>query len=1241
MGRGAVRHVSVRAPWHDNGWNGRVCLDARANSACLAIKRNAANRDDAFEAANAGKCFSELSSIPPCLAERGAFLSPRELPLTSTLDYSKYSPDHTHILPQVVPIPAYGGTLTPFRWMLRESAWEIAEEHGLDAEEMREPQEGQAPNLIVKTPWVQNHDNQRALLEGFGQELEEGTSLVFFYAKQTPLTDSGARQIVAVAKLTSKGPLTEYPYEGGSAAGRIRSMVWERPFQHSLRPNPKVEGAWLGGIVLPYHQLLELAKTQDLELSRFVAEVPQDGFEQFLYASEHVSHGTAITALQSVRRAIEASSTVLAGPWEDYLEWIDRELSELWTMHGIAPGLGSALSCFDENFNGTLFAHALAGSTDENADPWPVVEAIFAGEREAPEGAPKITTMQKRRFEHLKKSDPDGYALMQLLSRFELSRDQADAIFNGDHEAEEFLANPYRLFELSRNTANPIGLMTIDRSLFPTDKDRKRPPFHETLAVELDEPEDALRLRAIAVDALERAAAAGHTILSAGQLGEEVDRAPLSLKVSLDATTLEICKKDFAEEVDVTKNGDITYAQLLRYKTAGALIRAHVEERAKALTQPQIDWTPLIAQEFKGSAASEDERQARAEKLVALQKLERSRIGVLTGPAGTGKTTLLKILLNQPSVVGRDIQLLAPTGKARVRLGQQTGRPTQARTLAQFLLEHSRYSPDTGQYLVVEGGSTASVSTCVVDESSMLTEDQLAALCSVLPKTARLILVGDPQQLPPIGAGRPFVDIIAQLQDAHEGAGVAELSVSRRQDGGELVSALSLPDVQLASLFSGRALEPGEDEIIATSGTPANSDRLRFVDWETPADLREKLLEVLADELGADPSHLEPALEQSLGGTPSNGYIYFNEGAGAKAEEWQILSAHRNLASGSAELNRYLKQTVRADRLEKARNPGRGWRVIKPRGSDQITYGDKVICLRNHKRNRWSRAENQRAGYLANGEVGMVVGETGNRHLRFTNVEFASQKDDIYSFKDRDFSEEGNPFLELAYAVTVHKAQGSEFGSVILVLPANSRLLSREMLYTALTRQKNRVWVLHQGPFSHYLRLRSDFFSETDRRTTNLFGPPVMKQVEFSGEGGLRTGWLAEKLIHRTLRGDLVSSKSELIIADTLYQLEQSGQIRYSFEKPLSDPEGVTRYPDFTVEAGQETWFWEHCGLMGQSDYVKRWERKLKWYAAQGITRWSESNPSGRLIVTEDTMAGGIDSGAIHQLANRLFATSE
>ena len=340
-----------------------------------------------------------------------------------------------------------------------------------------------------------------------------------------------------------------------------------------------------------------------------------------------------------------------------------------------------------------------------------------------------------------------------------------------------------------------------------------------------------------------------------------------------------------------------------------------------------------------------------------------------------------------------------------------------------------------------------------------------------------------------------------------------------------------------------------------------------------------------------------------------------------------------------AEINRLIKQTVRAERLASAQRWGRGWRMIPPRGADQITYGDKVMCLRNHSRKRWNREAGQRAGYLANGEVGIVNGDAGKHKLYWTKVEFASQSGESFSFKPGDFSEEGSPYLELAYAVTVHKAQGSEFGAVILVLPRSSNLLTREMLYTALTRQRSRVWILHQGAFSHYRKLRSEFFSETARRSTNLFGAPDMRHLSVQDVGGVRWGWLAAKLIHATRRGDLVSSKSEILIADTLYALEQAGKIRYSFEKPLTDGAGGYRLPDFTIEHEQDTWYWEHCGLMDKADYVERWTQKLSWYAAQGISVWNDSNPSGRLIVTEETKDSGFDSQAIHDLAERLFGT--
>src|ERR1700761_7798718 len=101
--------------------------------------------------------------------------------------------------------------------------------------------------------------------------------------------------------------------------------------------------------------------------------------------------------------------------------------------------------------------------------------------------------------------------------------------------------------------------------------------------------------------------------------------------------------------------------------------------------------------------------------------------------------------------------------------------------------------------------------------------------------------------------------------------------------------------------------------------------------------------------------------------------------------------------------------------------------------------------------------------YIANGEIGVVVGQfklpshTYPGRPKYTEVEFSSQKGYKYIFKSGEFSEEGNTPLELAYALTVHKSQGSEFKKVFLVIPNPCLLLTREMLYTALTRQKEKV----------------------------------------------------------------------------------------------------------------------------------------------------------------------------------------
>jgi hypothetical protein len=117
-----------------------------------------------------------------------------------------------------------------------------------------------------------------------------------------------------------------------------------------------------------------------------------------------------------------------------------------------------------------------------------------------------------------------------------------------------------------------------------------------------------------------------------------------------------------------------------------------------------------------------------------------------------------------------------------------------------------------------------------------------------------------------------------------------------------------------------------------------------------------------------------------------------------------------------------------------------------------------------------------------------------------------------------------------------------------------------------------------------------------------------------------------------------VSSKSELAIANILYQLEQKGRLTYEVEPPLPFTDNAKgRWADFRIIAGGETWYWEHCGLLDRPTYRTRWRAKETLYRENGFERWGEKNPSGRLLVTEDGPDRGLDSLAIHELAARLF----
>jgi energy-coupling factor transporter ATP-binding protein EcfA2 len=1246
-----LRHISVRVPWHDNRWNGTVCEYPGENAECLALKQVNATRDDAVEAEHSGKVWLDLldlgpKALPACADERGAFMAPFEHVQTRVHPYSQRDQDgpHGHIAPTPLRFPAFSAMAVPFRWTLRESAERLAERHGIPysfavEDRVVELMDGYQSN------WVQDRDNQRGLLDRFFGGLEPQRSLVFFYAKRTPLSDEPIRTIVGVGRVTGVGQPVEYEY---SRDGELRSMIWHRAVNHSIRPDG-YEGP-LDGFLLPYHQLLEHQRREDpsLDLSRFIAAAPEEGREQFSYGAEHVDHDVAIAALLACERALREASTVIRGQFDEQLAWLSARIGEVWRMRGPDPGLGSALVAFGMA-RGHRIAYEVSRFAGENESLWPLMDEIFddpsiLGDDLAADVSPVLCKTWKGLSEERR-------SLLKLLSRFDLTAPQALRYFDPMARRDarltltdrQVLENPYLLYECDRDEAQlceqpedrRIALETIDRGVFADPAVRALHPL--PVPEPVTDPFDARRVRALAGAVLERGAGDGHTLLPQDDVIRGIQELPLTPPCSLRTDVLEQLASALEPTIrpDLMANGTPAY-QLDRLAAMTDRIRTAVLKRIQAPRhEVTADWRALLDKALNRSVTPGDlaEERARQEKVAALAELAASRISVLIGPAGTGKTTLLSVLTTVPEIESRGVLLLAPTGKARVQLAGKT--KLSAQTVAQFLLPLDRFEPITQTYRRSKADKERAYKTVIVDEASMLTEDQLGAVLDALaPVVERLILVGDPRQLPPIGAGRPFVDIVARLMpDEVErtfprvGPGYAELTIRRRQDG------QARDDLLLADWFGGGSGDAGADEIWARIGSGQPSDTLRFIQWKDADDLRARLMDALVEYLPLGGPDDLAGFGERLGGTVSErGLVFFNpnRGAPAEAEKWQILSPVHGQGHGVAEINRRIQRHFRADALRYAR--GRYRRTPKPMGPDEIVYGDKVMVTRNARRKYFKPRE--ALGYIANGEIGVVVGDFKSEADKSPGrpwklqVELSSQLDTTYSVVPKEMNEDGTPLLQLAYAITVHKSQGSEFGTTFLIVPEDCWLLSRELLYTALTRQRDRLVVLHQGPATALKRYASPAASETARRLTNLFGPPEPVKVE--------ERFLEKWLIHQTRRGEAVRSKSEVIIADLLY----AKGLEYEYERPLPGADGSTRYPDFTVDDAESgvTVYWEHLGLLSDPSYADRWERKLAWYREQGILRHEDGGgPNGTLIVSRDDERGGIVVPELERVVEEVF----
>ena len=1243
-----IRHLSVRVPWHDNGWNGTVCDDPKNNVACLKLLRIAERKDEASEGNLSGRYFKDLGQeeIPPCLQERSAFMSPHGFARNHSHPYRRDDKgDHAHFRPTPLNYPAYSAPGVPFRWMLKESfsgsgGSGLREHYPLD--DVREDAE---PNLGFNTAWWQDYRNHTAILETFWAHVKEEVSLVFFYAKQVPLVEDipGRRILIGVGRVKFINPLTEYLYDG-LAEGKLRSMLWERMIGHSIRPD------FMDGFLMPYHEALEKSREGDaFDPAEVVAFAPEDRFTEFSYATEHVGDDAAIGSLLSMRAALLRSAELFGADIQKQETWIDLELGRLWHRRGPFPGMGAVLYACGVPM-GNFIARALDEHAGDDKSPWSVWFSLLdsPGDYLQPQLARHIDRTTAMAWKGMPE---ERRAFLELLSRVDLTQEQAKVLATPEErrqvgissEDSAFIDNPYLLYEATRLTTSPVSIGTVDQGLFPASSIREEFPIPEPSRI--DTPVDARRLRALSIREIEAAADQGHTLVQREKIIESLrrrDQTDNERRTLVTGDLLRVAENTlFAGEVRVVdmKDGKLAY-QIERLGAAGDLIRKTVEARAGGRRHDLVvDWRgeldKVLPKPPTDPIEAEDEERARREKAAALDEITNARISVLIGSAGTGKTTLLSVLCKHPEISKGGVVLLAPTGKARVRIEEVVGQTShdniRAYTLAQFLTRSGRYDGAAQRYILTGKPAETAGRTVIVDECSMFTEEMLAALIEALTGVDRLILVGDRRQLPPIGAGKPFIDIIMRLKPEEftqgspkVGHSYAELTVPRRQD----------PDgLELAEWFGGEP-GPSHDSVFEILSGHRQSETVKVVHWETPDELKDQLPQVLAENLGFDRDEDE-ALQfaKSLGGEISRGFAYFNRGrSGAEAEAWQILSPSRQKSWGVEPLNRFLHQRYKSKQIESATEvpPFQKRRFLKPQGDQLIVYGDKVINNRNWhipKSRRWPYEE----GYLANGEVGIVVGQIRTRNFdhppRYLEVEFSTQQGSVVKFRPGDFDEEGQADLELAYALTVHKAQGSEFNTVLLVLPKSNHMLTRELIYTALTRQKKKIVILMQGSPIELQRLSSDLYSEAARRLTNLFTPPDPVQV---GEK-----FLEERLIHRTARGELVRSKSEVIIANLLH----ANGIDYRYEEPL-EIEGLTKLPDFTIEDDNtgERYYWEHLGMLSDGGYRRRWEEKVEWLKDHGILPREEGGgPMGSLIVTQDSANGGIDSETVSRLIEELF----
>ena len=386
------------------------------------------------------------------------------------------------------------------------------------------------------------------------------------------------------------------------------------------------------------------------------------------------------------------------------------------------------------------------------------------------------------------------------------------------------------------------------------------------------------------------------------------------------------------------------------------------------------------------NVAKESGIEYSAEQEQAIREAATSGLLLITGGPGTGKTTILNGILSLLGQMQLRCLLAAPTGRAAKRLTEVTGE--EASTIHRLL--EASIDQNTGKmFFVRDEDNPLKADAVIVDEMSMVDVQLLYSLLQAVPQGKRLILVGDPDQLPPVGPGFPFSDMLRSGQ---------------------------LPTVRLTEIF-----RQAQQSLIVMNAHRVNRGEL--------PELRNVSSDFFFMRRQSEEAVSQLIRDLCTTRLPNN--------MGIPADQIQVLSPTRKGGVGTMALNKMLQSAL---------NPAAPEKKERQFGDFIFREGDRVMQIRNNYDIMWKKTDGSAIGTgIFNGDVGTITSIDPNAETM--TIVFDDRE------ADYDFTQLNE--LEPAYAMTVHKSQGSEYRAVILTAWNGSPyLLSRSILYTAITRAR-------------------------------------------------------------------------------------------------------------------------------------------------------------------------------------------